>query len=134
MDESKPVIIFDGVCNACNGWVRFVLRHDPDRQFRFAPNQSEIGKELLRKFDLPTESVSSIYLVIGDQYFEKSNAAIQILCRLKLPWKLAILLKIFPRFVRDWVYDWVARNRYRWFGRSATCSMPMGWGKSEKKI
>lgn len=128
MKTGEPlIIIFDGVCNACNGWVNFVQARDRHKRFKYAPFQSETGKKYLEQFHLPTENVSTIYFVQADKCHARSNAALHILKEVGFPWSLFIAFKIVPRFIRDWVYDWIARNRYKWFGKSQSCRMPEGW-------
>ena len=122
--SNKPVLIFDGVCNFCDWSVRFVMNRDPGRQFLFASNQSVEGARLLKHFGLEPESVQSVYLVEGERIWSKSSAALEIMRRLPLPWKFGYAGVVFPRFLRDGIYDWIARNRYRWFGKAAACRIP----------
>jgi len=120
----RPIILFDGVCNLCDGFVQFVIRHDEKSLFRFASLQSPVGIELLQKHQLPTEELSSVVLSLGDAFYTKSDAALHILQRLSGPWKLAGSFLILPRFLRDLIYDLVARNRYRLFGQRDVCMIP----------
>lgn len=120
----RPVIIFDGVCNLCNASVDFVLRHDRRGELLFASNQSAAGRALLERFDVPPDDVSSVYLVEGDRIAARSTAALRVARRLGLPWSLAVPLLLLPRPLRDAAYDFVARNRYRWFGKKETCRLP----------
>ena len=123
MTES-PIILFDGVCNLCDGFVQFVIRHDGKRQFRFASLQSETGQEILASHSLPADQLSTIVLSCGDEFFTKSDAALRILSNLNGISSLAGIFLILPRFVRDVFYDLVARNRYRLFGRKDVCMIP----------
>lgn len=116
------VILFDGVCNLCNAWVDFVVRHDPEGRFRFAALQSEAAGDLLR--GAPPDLPDSIVLVEDGTVWVRSTAALRVARGLGLPWSLAWIFILVPRSVRDAVYDWVARNRYRWFGRRDTCRIP----------
>ncbi len=118
-----PVVLFDGVCNLCNGWVRFVIDRDPKGVFRFAPLQSETAKTLLEPFD-GLVGVDSIILNESGRTFVKSDAVLRIAGRLSGLWPLLSAFRIVPRFLRDWVYDLVARNRYHWFGRRDQCMIP----------
>ena len=120
----KAVLIFDGVCNFCDRSVRFVLKRDRRGRFLFASNQSEAGSALLRRFGVDPGSVASVYLVDGDRIWAKSTAALEIARRMPLPWTLGYGFIIIPRFLRDAIYDWIARNRYRWFGRADSCRVP----------
>ncbi len=120
----RPIILFDGVCNLCDGFVQFVIRHDETGQFRFTSLQSEAGAEILEKHRLPSLQLSTIVLSVGESFYAKSDAALQIMRRLAGPWKLAGLFLMVPRFLRDAVYDFIARNRYRWFGQKDVCMIP----------
>lgn len=123
-DPITPVILFDGVCNLCNGSVLFIIKRDPRAQFRFASLQSEFGQEQLRRFMLPTTEMNSVLLLADGKLYQKSSAAIKIAGRLTGGWPLLTIFKIFPTPVRDAVYDWIARNRYRWFGKREACMIP----------
>ena len=119
-----PVILFDGVCNLCNGAVQFIIKRDPDSVFRFASLQSDAGQDVLRRNNLSTEDFDTMVLVEGDAVFTKSTAALRILRRLGGIGRLAYAFIVIPRFVRDWVYTFVARNRYSWFGKRDECMVP----------
>ncbi len=119
-----PIVIFDGVCNFCDRSVRFLMNRDPGGRFRFASNQSEAGSALLRAHGIDPASVDSVYLVEGDRIWKKSAAALEITRRMPGLWKLLYGFVIVPRPIRDWVYDLIARNRYRMFGRSESCRLP----------
>ncbi|MFD2786420.1 thiol-disulfide oxidoreductase DCC family protein [Hymenobacter rubripertinctus] len=126
MSDSPTIILFDGVCNLCNGFVQFVLEHDAGGQFRFAALQSGAGQGLLREYGLPapTEPDSVVLLADGRAYTH-SAAALGILARLSGRWAtLARVGRWFPRPLRDAVYRLIARNRYRWFGRQESCWLP----------
>ncbi|SMF63319.1 Predicted thiol-disulfide oxidoreductase YuxK, DCC family [Tistlia consotensis] len=133
-DGPGPVILFDGVCNLCAGVVRFVVRHDPAGRFRFAPLQSEAAKRLLGAAE-PVgaaegggagERLETMILIADGRVYRKSTAALQTAARLDGVWRLAALLLLVPRGLRDAVYDWVGRRRYRWFGRTQACWLPDG--------
>ncbi|NVO32747.1 thiol-disulfide oxidoreductase DCC family protein [Hymenobacter lapidiphilus] len=121
-----PVILFDGVCNLCNGFVQFIIRHDAAGQFRFAALQSAAGQELLRAHQLPAPSEpDSVVLLADGQAYTHSAAALGIVARLGGRWAgLARAGCWFPRPLRDAVYRLIARNRYRWFGRQESCWLP----------
>lgn len=121
---AKCVVIFDGVCNFCDRSVRFVLKRDRRDRFLFASNQSEAGSALLERFGVDSRSIQSVYLVEGDRIWAKSTAALEIARRMPLPWNLAYAFILVPKFLRDTVYDWIARNRYRWFGKAEACRLP----------
>lgn len=122
--EDHPILLFDGVCNLCNGAVQWVIRHDADARFRFAPLQSEIGRRLLERAGLPGEELSTVVLYDEGRIFTRSDVPLQVFERLGLPWSLLTPLGLAPRRLRDAVYDWVARNRYRWFGHRESCMIP----------
>lgn len=123
-DFNFPVILFDGVCNLCNASVQWVLKRDRKGQFRFAALQSETGQRLLGRFGLNRESFDTVALVDGDRLFTRSDAALEIARRLGRPWSWLALLRCIPKRLRDAAYDFVARHRYRWFGRRETCMLP----------
>lgn len=120
MQSKQPVILFDGVCNLCNGAVDFLLKRDRKKQFRFASLQSETGKFLIHQYAIHEDSDSVILIKSGTIYF-KSGAVFEIAGMLPYPWKIAAFLKIIPKKTRDKLYDWIAKNRYRWFGKRETC-------------
>lgn len=117
------MILFDGVCNLCNGFVQFVIARDPARRFRFASLQSEAGRRSLEAAGAG-HSAETVVLVEDGRAFTRSTAALRIARRLRFPWPLAFALIVMPRPLRDQVYDWVARNRYRWFGKRDVCMVP----------
>ncbi|KAF0235758.1 MAG: thiol-disulfide oxidoreductase [Prolixibacteraceae bacterium] len=120
MKEQNPIILFDGVCNLCNGTVDFLLKRGRKRQFRFAPIQSEAAQLLFRKFQIPAETDSVILIKSNKVYFE-SDAAIEIAGMLPFPWKMAVIFRIIPKKMRDNIYCRIAKNRYRWFGKRDIC-------------
>lgn len=122
-DTAPPAtVLFDGVCNLCNGAITFIIKRDPKGQFRFAPLGSAPANKLLAGAAGPIPD--SMVLVEDGRVFVRSAAALRIARRLRLPWPLAYVFIAVPRPVRDWVYDMVARNRYRWFGRRDSCMVP----------
>jgi predicted DCC family thiol-disulfide oxidoreductase YuxK len=125
MSESPddPVLLFDGVCNLCNGVVQFVVRRDAADRIRFAPLQSPAGQELLARHDLP-DALDSVVLVEGDRAYIKSAAAIRVAELLGWPYRAAAVTRLLPRRLRDAAYEFVATNRYDWFGRKEQCMVP----------
>jgi predicted DCC family thiol-disulfide oxidoreductase YuxK len=119
----RPVLVFDGVCNICSFGVRIVLRHDRDGAFDFAFAQGPVGGALKRRHGIG-ESLDTVAVVAGDAVFVKSDAALYVLARLPAPWRWLRVLRALPRPLRDRLYDIVARNRYRWFGRRDACLPP----------
>jgi predicted DCC family thiol-disulfide oxidoreductase YuxK len=120
----KPVILFDGVCNLCTAWVRFAIARDPAANLRFAAVQSDLGQDFLRRRNLPTGVFESFYLVEEGRVYEKSTGFLRMVCYLRWPWPLLRAARIVPRPMRDWLYDRIARNRYRLFGRRDSCLVP----------
>lgn len=125
MGEQKKIILFDGVCNLCNSSVQFVIKRDKKDIFRFAALQSEMGQALVKERGINTEEVDSIILIEPQiAYYTKSDAALKIAKLLSGGWPLLGILLGLPKGFRDWVYDWVARNRYQWFGKKDSCMIP----------
>lgn len=120
----SPVILFDGVCNLCNGSVLFIIKRDPRSQFYFAALQSDFGNKQLKNFGLPATELNSVLLIKGGTLYQKSNAALEIAKHLSGLWPALYIFKIIPPFLRDGIYTWVARNRYRWFGKKDACMIP----------
>jgi predicted DCC family thiol-disulfide oxidoreductase YuxK len=123
----KPILLFDGVCNLCNGTVRFLIRHDPDARLRFASLQSETGKRLINLCDAKTKDPlpDTVVFVYQGKCHLKSEAALRTLQVLGGPYYwFSRTLAWMPRPFRDMVYDWVSRNRHKWFGRTESCPLP----------
>lgn len=134
IDEKSPdleqvaanhgILLFDGVCNLCNGFVQFVIKRDRKGYFKFASLQSDVGKELLEKHDLPVEEISTVVLIEGGKPYTHSDVGLRVARELGGAWPLFYVFIIVPRFIRDAVYKWIARNRYRWFGKKEACWLP----------
>lgn len=123
MQSKQPVILFDGVCNLCNGTVNFLLKRDSKKQFRFASLQSETGEFLKHQYGIP-DGTDSVVLIKSETIYFKSDAVFEIAGMLPYPWKIVAFLKIIPKKTGDNLYDWIAKNRYRWFGKLETCRIP----------
>src|SRR5439155_23619700 len=119
----SSIVLFDGVCNFCNGAVNFIIRHDRKGLFKFAPLQSEIGQEMRSKFSIG-DGVDSIILVEDERAFMHSTAALRIARGLGGIWSMAYIFIIVPAFIRDWFYKLFAKYRYRLFGRQEACMLP----------
>ena len=119
-----PLILFDGVCNLCNAWVRFVIRRDPTGVFRFAAQQSPVGRAMIEDRMKGAAQLSSVILIEDNAIFTESDAILQILARLGPPWSWIALLQIIPRPARDACYRFIVRHRYQWFGRTEVCQVP----------
>jgi predicted DCC family thiol-disulfide oxidoreductase YuxK len=122
--QFPSIVLFDGVCNLCNGAVAFIIARDRRAQFGFASLQSDAGRRLLRELNGGDALPDTFVLVEEGRMFTQSTAALRIAQRLGFPWSLAALLTVLPRAIRDRAYRVVARNRYRWFGKRETCMMP----------
>jgi predicted DCC family thiol-disulfide oxidoreductase YuxK len=118
------LVLFDGPCNLCNRVVRFVIRHDRKKRFRFCALQSPYGLQQLNSVGLPQPWNGSLVLIYKGRVWLKSDAVIEIARRLDGVWPLLGLFRFVPRGIRDAVYDWIAGSRYRWFGQSANCALP----------
>jgi predicted DCC family thiol-disulfide oxidoreductase YuxK len=122
--ENNHIVLFDGVCNLCNGMVKFIIKRDKESKFKFASLQSDAGQTLLRKFNLPTDTFHYFIYIKGDTYFIKSSAGLHVLKELGGIWKVFYVFIIVPSFIRDAVYQLISRNRYKLFGRSESCMIP----------
>jgi len=120
-----PIVFFDGVCNLCNAAINFVIDRDKKGRFRFASLQSDAARRLLPGgLTAPTGEPESMFLLEGGRVYDRSTAALRIARCLSGAWPLLYAFIGIPRPFRDWVYAWVARNRYRWFGKSDVCRVP----------
>jgi len=125
VEEGKKIILFDGVCNLCNGAIQFVIKRDKKDVFRYAALQSEVGLKMISERGIDTSKTDSIILVEpGVAYFVKSEAALEIIKEFGGLWPLFQVFKWTPSSFRDIVYDFIARNRYKWFGRKDQCMIP----------
>jgi len=122
-DDQRTIVFYDGICGLCNRTVWWLIRRDRKRVLRYAALQSAIATRLPDKYKV-TGTPGSIVLQDGEKFYDKSTAVIRILARLKGIYRLAAVLYLIPRPARDVVYDWIARNRYRWFGKYDACPMP----------
>jgi predicted DCC family thiol-disulfide oxidoreductase YuxK len=119
-----PVMLFDGVCNLCSASVQFAIAHDPQARLRFAAVQSPLGQAFLARQGLPLDVYESFYFVEQGVVYEKSTAWLRLVRYLQWPWPWFRVLTLVPRWIRDPAYSFVARNRYRWFGRRDVCLIP----------
>ena len=132
MDSNKQtypkgikIIVFDGVCNLCNSAIQFVIKRDKKRQFRYTSLQSDLGKELLAERNIDPNKIDSIILIEPEiAYYYKSSAALQISKGLKGAYPFMSIFLIIPSFIRVGVYDFIAKNRYKWFGKKESCMIP----------
>lgn len=124
--EHKRIILFDGVCNLCSAFLQFVYKYDYKKTYKFAWIQEEKGNEILEWLHLPTDEYETVVLIENGQIFFKSKAFLKIVRYLRFPWPVLSVGIIIPNFIRDLIYDWVAQNRYRFFGKKDRCLMPTG--------
>jgi predicted DCC family thiol-disulfide oxidoreductase YuxK len=122
--SGKIVILFDGVCNLCNGAVQFIIKRDKTSKFLFASLQSDFGQSQLQKFGLDPSKLHSIIALDNGKFYERSDAALKIASGLAQPWRMFGVFRILPRFLRDWFYDLIAKNRYKMFGKRESCMIP----------
>jgi len=123
-DSSHPVILFDGVCNLCNASVQYVIKHDKKKLFRFASLQSSFGESILKQYNLSADTFNSFILLSDNKIYTRSTAALMVAKKLKGFIKFLYGFIIAPKFIRDFVYDVIAKNRYRWFGKKEACWVP----------
>ena len=125
LPKNKKLILFDGVCNLCNSTVQYVIKHDKSDIFFFTPLQSNTGKQLIETHNIDTQKVDSILLYTSEKGIDyKSTAALKIANNLGFPKNLINIFFIVPPFIRNWVYDCIAKNRYKWYGKKDTCMVP----------
>jgi len=125
VEKGKKIILFDGVCNLCNSAINFVIKRDKKDIFRYASLQSEVGQKLVKERNIDLAKIDSIILIDPNvAYYHKSTAALQIAKQLSNPYPLFSVFLVLPRFLRDWGYDFVAKNRYGWFGKKESCMIP----------
>ncbi|HTE12522.1 MAG TPA: thiol-disulfide oxidoreductase DCC family protein [Chitinophagaceae bacterium] len=123
-NENKKIVLFDGVCNLCSNSVQFILKRDKKNQFLFGSLQGKTGQDYLKKFNLPANTFNSFMLVEDDTLYARSAAALRMLKHLGGGWSLLYAFIIVPQFIRDAIYNLVAKNRYKWFGKKDACWIP----------
>lgn len=124
MSSDYKIILFDGICNLCSGAVDFFIRHDKKNIFRFAALQSDAGIKLQQKLGIDPELIESFILIEGSKYYKKSTAALRLTRYIGFPYILFYPLLLIPPFIRNFVYDIIAKYRYTWFGKKNTCRIP----------
>lgn len=122
--KQQPVILFDGVCNFCNGAVNFVIKRDKKALIQFAPLQSEKGRMFSKQFGFSEEDMKTFLFIEEGKVYTKSAAALKVCRYLGALWPLCYGFMIVPKFIRDGIYNWIAKNRYKWFGKKETCMIP----------
>jgi predicted DCC family thiol-disulfide oxidoreductase YuxK len=122
--ETNNIIFFDGVCTFCNYWANFALKHNSKKHLYFCALQSESGKKILVAHGYTVEHISSVVFLKNNKLFTQSSAALAIAKELNWPWKAAYVFYFIPKFIRDFFYNIIAKNRYKWFGKMDTCRIP----------
>jgi predicted DCC family thiol-disulfide oxidoreductase YuxK len=126
VDEKYPVLLFDGVCNLCDGAVRFILKKEKAQELRFAPLQSDHGKTLLKKYGYLADYLEGLVLIENEKAYDRSCACLRVALKLRFPWSLFFPLLAVPKPIRDLIYKLIASQRYRLFGTKDTCLIPTG--------
>lgn len=123
-NHENYIILFDGVCNLCNNSVQFIIKKDTRNKFKFSSLQSSFGQKLLKEHNIETVNTDSFVFIRNDKAYIKSTAALWVAFELGRFWALLCFFFVVPAFLRDRIYDWVARNRYKWFGKKESCMIP----------
>ena len=119
--DNRTIIFYDGVCNLCNGLVQFILRKDTHRKFRYIAIQGQAGKDLLKRFRNPDDALRTVIVISGDSVYFRSRAIFKIFQEIGGIWKIVLIFKIFPVRINDFIYDIIAKNRYKIFGKNKEC-------------
>ena len=125
LPQHKQLVLFDGVCNLCDASVQYIIKHDKDNAFLFTALQSEVGQQIIKEFNIDTNKIDSIILYSNEHGISyKSTAALKIASKLGFPRNLLSVFLIIPGIIRNWVYDYIAKNRYKWYGKKEECMIP----------
>lgn len=122
--SASAILLFDGVCHLCDQSVQFIIKHDPKGYFQFASLQSEVGQALLKQYNLTHLDLNTTVLIENGKAYTFSTASLRVMRKLSGTWPLFYSLILIPPFIRNPIYRWVARNRYRWFGKKEACPIP----------
>jgi predicted DCC family thiol-disulfide oxidoreductase YuxK len=122
--EKRPIILFDGVCNFCNYWVNFAIKRDKKKKLLFTPLQGETAKQLLPQYHINITALNSVILIDNGKAYIQSSAALRMCKYIDGGWKIFYGFFIIPKFIRDFFYNIIARNRYKWFGKKDSCMVP----------
>ncbi|MEJ7821771.1 MAG: thiol-disulfide oxidoreductase DCC family protein [Chitinophagaceae bacterium] len=120
----QPIVLFDGVCNLCNGAIKFIIRHDKKKVFLFASLQSEAGKKILAQYNFPSDELNSFILIDKGKAYTRSTGALMVAKKMNGLWPVLYSYIIIPAFIRDSIYNWISTNRYKWFGKKDECMLP----------
>jgi predicted DCC family thiol-disulfide oxidoreductase YuxK len=124
VQDQYDIVLFDGVCNLCNNAVDFIIKRDKAKKFKLAALQDKAGALLLKQYNIPDDYLDSIILIRGNQFFYKTDAVIEIAKNMSGIWQIFGIFILIPKAARNWGYDLIARNRYKWFGKKETCRLP----------
>ena len=125
LPKHKQLVLFDGVCNLCDASVQYIIKHDKDNAFLFTALQSEVGQQIIKEFNIDTNKIDSIILYSNEYGISyKSTAALKIASKLGFPRNLLSVFLIIPAIIRNWIYDYIAKNRYKWYGKKEECMIP----------
>ncbi len=124
MDSTQRLVLFDGVCNFCNFWIQFALKRDQKGKLKFTSLQGETAHQLLPRYHIDPTVLTSVIFIDDGKVYRESSAALRVCRYLDGGWKLLYGLMIIPVFIRDGIYKWIGRNRYKWFGKTETCMLP----------
>jgi predicted DCC family thiol-disulfide oxidoreductase YuxK len=124
MNQDHDIILFDGVCNLCNGAINFIIARDPKNRYKFAALESEVGQKLLATHEINPDEIDSIVLIRNNNAYVKAGAAIRIAQYMSGGWPIFYAFRIIPGFLSNVIYDFIAKNRYRWFGKKDSCMIP----------
>ena len=125
LPQHKQLVLFDGVCNLCDASVQYIIKHDKNDIFLFTALQSEVGQQIIKEFNIDTNKIDSIILYSNEHGISyKSTAALKIASKLGFPRNLLSVFLIIPGIIRNWVYDYIAKNRYKWYGKKEECMIP----------
>jgi len=122
--KNKTILLFDGYCNLCHSSVQFVLKHEKKQELYFTSLQSPVGIEILQRYSINPKEIDSLVLIEKNKAYIKSSAALRLGKYLKGFYSLGIIFMIIPAFIRNWVYDYIAKNRYKWYGKQDSCIVP----------
>ncbi|RXK58719.1 thiol-disulfide oxidoreductase DCC family protein [Lacibacter luteus] len=130
-EQVNRLVLFDGVCNFCNFWIKFALKRDSKGKLKFGSLQGETAQQLLPKFGIDPSIITSVIFIEDGIAYRESTAALKVSRHLDGGWKLLYALIIIPTFIRDFVYKWIGRNRYKWFGKQESCMLPTAEQRSK---
>ena len=123
--DKNPILLFDGVCNLCNHSVQFCIDNDKNGKIHYASLQSDVGQSYLTKLKMSGTDLNSVVLIEGERFYTKSDAPLRLVKYFdKKIWRLSAIFFIVPKFIRDAVYNYIAKNRYKWFGKQESCVLP----------